>query len=250
MALIDDTVDFINLANNIESSLDRSELQDAMLPSAGKSVAQAGAPYQLLYDLEVENIPARDFFMGLVHQTDYDIVLDQSLSGEISMSIHKATIQEVLTKVEEEFGYAWTATDKGFRIAANNITTKIYPVSYLSIHRESTSQLILESSKNSDTKEGSNTSDIKTTHNSKIWDEIRVSLTQMLSDDSQATYELNSSAGLLIVSAYPKSHKKIQQFLKKFHQGLHNQVLIEAKILEVSLNNPFNQGIQFKVELA
>jgi MSHA type pilus biogenesis protein MshL len=62
-------------------------------------------------------------------------------------------------------------------------------------------------------------------------------------DDSQMV--INRRAGVLSVNATSKQHELIQAYLEKLEKSSSAQVLIEAKIVEVSLNDEFSSGIDW-----
>ena len=55
----------------------------------------------------------------------------------------------------------------------------------------------------------------------------------------------NAEAGLVIVRATSRQHEKIQEFLDQVLANARRQVLIEATIAEVQLNNQYQQGIDW-----
>jgi len=55
----------------------------------------------------------------------------------------------------------------------------------------------------------------------------------------------NRETGVLIVRANSRQHEKIQEFINKVMTAAKRQVLIEATILEVSLNDNYKQGINW-----
>lgn len=57
---------------------------------------------------------------------------------------------------------------------------------------------------------------------------------------------MNPQAGLVTVTALPKELKTVREFLSKTQEALRRQVIIEAKILEVTLNDGFQSGIDWE----
>jgi MSHA biogenesis protein MshL len=51
--------------------------------------------------------------------------------------------------------------------------------------------------------------------------------------------------GMIIVTAYPNELKKIEQFLNTAENSLNKQVMLEAKVLEVDLNDGYRSGINW-----
>jgi MSHA type pilus biogenesis protein MshL len=60
-----------------------------------------------------------------------------------------------------------------------------------------------------------------------------------------AFYSLNRQAGTLTVSATERQHETIRQFLNEIESNTSSQVLIEAKIVEVSLSDRYQTGINW-----
>lgn len=68
---------------------------------------------------------------------------------------------------------------------------------------------------------------------------------QEANQEIEARFSLNKQAGLISVFAPERTHKKIKSYLDKLRTSVTSQVLIEAKVLEVSLNDNFSAGIDW-----
>ena len=64
-------------------------------------------------------------------------------------------------------------------------------------------------------------------------------------DPFEARFSLNKQAGLISVFAPERIHDKVASYMGKLKKSVTSQVLIEAKILEVSLNDSFAAGIDW-----
>lgn len=69
--------------------------------------------------------------------------------------------------------------------------------------------------------------------------------TSTTANDSEMV--INRSAGILSVAATHKQHELIQEFLRRVAMNASAQVLIEAKIVEVSLDEKFSSGINWSM---
>ncbi|MEZ5692124.1 MAG: secretin N-terminal domain-containing protein [Rickettsiales bacterium] len=58
-------------------------------------------------------------------------------------------------------------------------------------------------------------------------------------------YVVNRQASTLTVAATERQHKLIKKFLKKIEKNTSSQVLIEAKVVEVNLNDTYRSGIDW-----
>lgn len=76
-------------------------------------------------------------------------------------------------------------------------------------------------------------------------DSNRITLTE--SDaDLGGYYTINRQAGIISVMATQKKHRAIQKYLEHIKKSLSSQVLIEAKVLEVSLADQYGSGITWQ----
>ncbi len=62
-----------------------------------------------------------------------------------------------------------------------------------------------------------------------------------------ATFSINKQAGILNVYATDKGHKQVEAYLKELRRSITSQVLIEAKIFEVALNDEYITGIDWSL---
>lgn len=59
------------------------------------------------------------------------------------------------------------------------------------------------------------------------------------------TYSVNKQAGIISVYANERLHKKVGEYLDELQKSTTSQVLIEAKVLEVSLSDEFAAGVDW-----
>ncbi len=64
-------------------------------------------------------------------------------------------------------------------------------------------------------------------------------------EEEKGTFTINKQAGLINVYASEKAHEEVSAYLKLVKRAVTSQVLIEAKILEVTLNDEFATGISW-----
>lgn len=66
-------------------------------------------------------------------------------------------------------------------------------------------------------------------------------------EQSGFSFAVNRQAGLITVFASERAHRELQEYLNDLRRVVTAQVLIEAKILEVSLEDQFSAGIDWNV---
>ena len=63
--------------------------------------------------------------------------------------------------------------------------------------------------------------------------------------NSQTFVSLNREAGVISVRASAKDQEKVREYLKKVKDYYSSQVLIEAKVIEISLNDEYRSGVNW-----
>ncbi|MFP4097218.1 MAG: type II secretion system protein GspD [Alphaproteobacteria bacterium] len=66
-------------------------------------------------------------------------------------------------------------------------------------------------------------------------------------EGSGMSFSVNKQAGLVNVYASEKVHKEVKDYLKELRRSVTAQVLVEAKVFEVSLHDEFINGIDWQV---
>lgn len=87
------------------------------------------------------------------------------------------------------------------------------------------------------------TSRVQTNSNTNFWDDLKRVLDMIVGADGRV--EVNSISGVIVVRALPSAMRSIEQYLKATQVMVERQVMLEAKILEVSLSQQYQTGINW-----
>ena len=90
------------------------------------------------------------------------------------------------------------------------------------------------------------TSKISTSSTSDFWSELKASLEAIVgsSKDSRSVV-ISPQSGVVVVRAMPDELRNVEAYLKATQVSVDRQVILEAKILEVQLNDNFQSGINW-----
>ena len=209
------------------------------------------------FNVVANGVPAQAFFNSLVDGTDDNIVVHPDVSGLISMNLRNVTVKDALKAVRDTYGFDFIDSDYGIQILPAELQTKIFPINYLNVKRFGRSGMRVSTGKAEDSSEegnsGSSDEEGKTLHSSEVetesgsdfWSDLQRTLELMTAKDDDSQVVIDAHAGLVIVRAMPLTVSMVQNYLERTELTVLRQVLIEAKIVEVELNDGFQAGINW-----
>jgi MSHA biogenesis protein MshL len=222
------------------------------------------------FDISVNNAPAKSFFMGLVSGTPYNMVVSPDITGAVSLKLKNVTVEEALQAVEDIYGYNYQRTSYGFEVLPPSLQTQMFTVNYLDVQRNGRSNVSLSSTEISETigstasggassSGGSSPSSsapegaglvksgaqVITLSKTDFWGNLQKTLTQIVGATGGRSVTVDPQSGIAIVRAYPNELREVARYLDKTQLSLNRQVILEAKVLEVQLNDAYQAGINW-----
>ena len=243
-----------------------STISNALLPPIQLNLPQQSTvDVEPHFDIKVDHANAREFFMGLVEGTPYNMVVHPAVKGRITLDLKNVTIDEVMQTVRNVYGYDYEKTDMAYHVYPDAVRTRIFKIDYLAIKRDGTSkmqvssgqvtQTALQHNNNSSSSSGSGnssspretvaSSSIDTTSDSDFWKELRTSLQAIVGKEEGRSVVVSPQSGVVVVRAAPEELRAVERFLKTTQDVMHRQVLLEAKVIEVTLSDGFQSGINW-----
>jgi MSHA biogenesis protein MshL len=264
----------------IAAELDQAARERAK-PAAPDTVSQAllpplvvemprvegSRPLDQRFDLNVNNAPANQVFMAIVSGTRFSMIVHPDVRDAISVNLKDVTVMEALDTLRELYGYEYRV--QGNRITVQPVTmqTRVFKVNYLQASRVGRSDVRVSSGSITDTPStpggapgatplpggttGGSTSRsaestrVTTTSDSNFWGDITKSLTAIVGTADGRNVIVNSQSGVIVVRALPAELRSVESFLKAMQLIVERQVVLEAKILEVSLRDSYEAGINW-----
>lgn len=209
------------------------------------------------FDVVANKVPAAAFFNSLVDGSGFNLVVHPEVKGNISLNLKNVTVREALSAVRDLYGYDFNESGYGIQILPKSLQTRIFPINYLNVVRKGRSGMKVSNGMNNeeDTEaknvfgeySGSqgNSTEVETLTSSGFWGDLDKTLSMMIKHETEGSVVVDANAGLVIVRAMPGSLRQIQKYLEAAELTVQKQVLIEAKIVEVTLNDGAQSGIDW-----
>lgn len=278
-----------NLGETDSSEVDSSKI-DSGVPSYVANALVSGvvgdtnrsALSDERFDVSVNNVPAKIFFLNLVADSGVNVVTDPEVDGFISLELKNVTVQEVLNITRDVYGYEYSWGNSTYTIYSRKIRTEIFSINYPDIQRvgvTDTSVLIgkigsngsgANTSSNSNGGNGRSSTDesanllgylgsdsvsgsesltpgtrVQTLNKTDFWPGLHTTLLSMVGEGEGRLVVTNPQSGLVVVKAFPKEIKLVRNFLERSELNVVRQVVLETKILEVTLKDEFDSGINW-----
>ncbi|MBI5007021.1 MAG: secretin N-terminal domain-containing protein [Nitrosomonadales bacterium] len=235
-------------------------VSQALLPPLAVGNLQSDVkPVETRFDLAVNNTSASQVFMAIVSGTRYSMLLHPDVAGSISLNLKDVTVFDALESIRELYGYDYRVDGTRIYIQPLTLQTRIFQVNYLSGQREGKSSVRVASGSVADVVSGSaggqqtttqtnrDSARITTTSSSDFWDDLNKSLAAIVGTEKGRSVVISPMSGVIVVRAMPDELKNVAAYLKAAQISVERQVILEAKIVEVQLNETYQSGVNWGV---
>ncbi|OGV77775.1 MAG: pilus (MSHA type) biogenesis protein MshL, partial [Methylotenera sp. RIFCSPLOWO2_02_FULL_45_14] len=247
-------------------------INNALLPPLKMAMPKASAKrLEQRFDLVINNAPANQVLMGIVSGTRYSMLIHPDVTGSISVNLKDVTVFEALDSLRDLYGYEYKVDGSRIFIESPAIQTRVFQVNYIVGQRRGTSDTRVTSGSVSG---GSNlqgqqgqqgqqmqlgqqgaggnrtalvSTSIATTSNNDFWKDLSESLNGIVGTENGRRVIVNLQSGVIVVRAMPNEVRNVEAFLRLMQVSIERQVILEAKILNVQLNDLSQSGVNWAV---
>lgn len=229
------------------------------------------------YSVNVQDVSIRELLFAISRDAKLNLDINNEIEGNVTLNAIDQTLPQILKRISNQVAIRYQLKGNVLIIEPDTPYLKHYTIDYLNVTRESESIITTSTGINNGVTEESsseegNTSTTAVTNRTenKFWDTLSENISQIVdnetastepgaedgedgaeSESSQTTNTASSSviinreAGVIYVRATSEQHKDIQQFLDTVLASVRRQVLIEATVAEVTLNDQHQLGVDW-----
>ncbi|MGR7921719.1 pilus (MSHA type) biogenesis protein MshL [Zobellella denitrificans] len=199
------------------------------------------------FDIAANEVEARSFFAALGSQHGISMAVHPEVSGTISLNLRQVTLPDALAAISGLYGYGIERQGEVYQVFPNGVRTRTFNVNYLMLARSGQSQTAISGSSltSNENGGGGNATRIDTRSDNDFWRELEAALARLIGNEQGRVVVTNPQAGLVTVRAAADELVLVEDFLNQAQRQLKRQVILEARILEVELNDGYEQGIEW-----
>ena len=217
-----------------------------------------------LYTVIADRVPVKEILTSIARDASTQVSFVGDVSGYVSLSITNQPLEFILqqislqaqVRVEMQGGRILLIEDKPY--------IRTYEIDYLNVQRIADSRVDLATQIGSirttldeagGAQAGNNGSQLTVENKTvnALWESVVHSISGILGEQVAADNSgsenvfVSQESGIVSVRARKAEHSAIQMLLEKITESAQRQVLIEATVVEVALNDRYESGVDWRV---
>ena len=219
------------------------------------------------YSVVVNNVAAQDLLFALARDAKLNIDIHPGIAGSVTLNAVDQTLPQLLERISRQVSMRYELNGANLLVLPDAPFLRTYLVDSLSASRnvKMQSQASTQFGAATAATGGSTgaTATIDVTSNNQLWDTLVQNIKDILGEalgakpaagaagaggtSAGATDVIgNRESGVIYVRADSRQHERVQEFLDSVLANVRRQVLIEATVAEVQLNNEYQRGIDWQ----
>jgi MSHA biogenesis protein MshL len=187
------------------------------------------------------------------------------VSGTVTVNLKNVTVREALETLRELYGYEFKVQGTRIYIQPNTMQTRIFQLNYLAGKRVGAIRCARDvrarfRRRSLRTRDGrrqrrlptpvqpvppSSAARFRLSKAAISGRDLNKALTSIVGTQDGRAVIVNPASGVVVVKAFPADLRAVENYLKLTQLIVERQVMLEAKILEVSLSEEFQAGVNW-----
>lgn len=266
-----------HLNQSSEAASPAADIPD-VVPQTAYLPPPTPAPASERYTVVVSDVPVRELLFALARDAQMNVDIKGALDGRVTLNAIDQTMTQILDRVARQVDLRYELDGNTILVAPDDPFFRTYEVGYVNLARDTdttvniATQVATTGEGGADqaggrggaggqNAQGTNSSStrVNSRATNRFWETLTGNVLSIIGE-SQAGGEsgerlrsdrliVNPEAGVLTVKATSHEHELIQGFIDRVLTNARRQVMIEATIVEISLNDEYQAGVDWQILL-
>ncbi len=232
------------------------------------------APVAETYTVVVNDVPVKELLFALARDAKLNVDVHPEVTGNVTLNAVDQTLDQILDRLSRQVDLRYEVARGTLLITPDTPYYRTYKVDFVNMSRDATTTVTVATqiqtggatdvagtgggSSAGGAGNNNSTTEIESTSNNRFWESLYYNVMSIIgreqdaiSGDSKERLPasnyviINAESGVVTVLATKHQHAEIQAFIDQVQVAAQRQVLIEATIVEVVLNDRYRAGIDW-----
>ncbi|HON85940.1 MAG TPA: secretin N-terminal domain-containing protein [Syntrophorhabdaceae bacterium] len=237
---------------NVQQTPKPVDISSPVIPQLEKAKVMEAEKPKELFTFSLREADIKDVLRAISKQTGYNVIMEPDVKGVCTVDLKDVTLIKALEYILEPLNYVFKIEDRTVYVSKPKIETRFFPLNYVTLTKLGKSTVTGSSTgqATSGTGSGQQTTgasaaliNLQTVSEADLWKTLEDNIKIFLSPEGR--YAINRHASIVMVMDYMKNIKNVAMFLEAIEGTVQRQVMIEAKIVEVTLTEETRDGINW-----
>ncbi len=215
------------------------------------------------YTVVVNEVPVKELLFALARDAKVNVDIHPGIDGVVTINAVEQTLPQILKRISNQVDMRYVQDGNNLIISKDTPFLRTYTVDYVNLSRDTTStssvatQISSTSGGDAEASGGggnNSTTNVSSSSINDFWGRLVANISAILGEESTSsggdipitdTVIPNPESGVISVRATAKQHEQIQSFIDQVLVSAKRQVLIQITIVEVTLNERYQAGIDW-----
>ncbi|HEY6528186.1 MAG TPA: pilus (MSHA type) biogenesis protein MshL [Cellvibrionaceae bacterium] len=227
------------------------------------------AKREATHTVVVSDVPVRELLFSLARDADVNLDIDADVDGLVTLNAVNQPLPAILDRIAASSGLRYEMKNKVITIRKDAPFVRNYRVDYLNMARLSNSSVSVSTQisatgqgagdgKSGGGSDNNSATQVKNVSDNAFWATLQKNVAAIIgggrtggapggAEGDNPDIMLNRESGIMGVRATERQHDEIRRFIAEVQTSSERQVLIEATIAEVKLNDRYQAGINWNM---
>jgi general secretion pathway protein D len=222
------------------------------------------------YTVVVNEVPVKELLFAVARDAGMNVDVNPAITGVVTLNAVQQTLPQILERIAAQVNLRYEIKGATIAVTPDTPYFQTYKINFVNLSRDTTnteevSTQVTGAGSTDVTAGGGGTSSggqnnsttkVTSTSNQRFWSTLASNIMAIIGETPTTSSTpgsvpvsksviANPETGVLTVLASSRQHAQVQKLLDEVMASAERQVLVEATIVEVNLNDRYTAGIQW-----